>query len=93
MVYGLGLQEDLRNFQNGRKGEKCSLMSTMLHSISGYKKPKLAMNGVKIESIQCIKDLGITIALNLKFSKQCKDAMGKVKKILGSIKHKFLFTE
>ncbi len=29
------------------------------------------MNGVKLESVQCVKDLGVSIASNLKFSQQC----------------------
>ncbi len=32
------------------------------------------MNGVKFESVQCVKDLGVTIASNFKFSQQYKYA-------------------
>ncbi len=44
------------------------------------------MNGVKTGSVQCVKDLGVTIASNLKFSQQCKDTAGKVNRMLGFIK-------
>ncbi len=35
------------------------------------------MNGVKTESVQCVKDLGVTIASNIKFSQQHKYAAVK----------------
>ncbi len=41
------------------------------------KKIDYEMNGDKLGSVQCIKDLGVAIASNLKFSRQCKDAAGK----------------
>ncbi len=41
------------------------------------------MNNVKIESVQCIKDLGFMISYNLKFSQLCKNAAGKTNKMLG----------
>ncbi len=40
------------------------------------------MSGVELESVQCVKDLGVTIASNLKFSQQCKGAAGKAKIML-----------
>ncbi len=43
------------------------------------------MNGTKFESVQCIRDLGVTIASSLKFSQQCKDAAGKANRMLGFI--------
>ncbi len=43
------------------------------------------MNGTKVESVQCVKDLGVMIASSLKFSQQCKDAAGKTNRILGFI--------
>ncbi len=36
------------------------------------------MSGEKLESLHCVKDLGVTITSNLKFSQQCKEAAGKV---------------
>ncbi len=47
------------------------------------------MNGVKLESIQCVKDLGVTIASNIKFSQQCKDAAGKVNRMLAFLNRIF----
>ncbi len=47
------------------------------------------MNGVKIKSIKCVKDLGVMIAFNLKFSQQCKNAADKTNRMLGSYKQKF----
>ncbi len=41
------------------------------------------MSGVKLESVHCVKDLGVTIASILKFSHQCKDAAGKANIMLG----------
>ncbi len=37
------------------------------------------MSGEKLESVQCVKDLDVTITSNLKFSQQCKEAAGKVR--------------
>ncbi len=48
-------------------------------------------NGVKIESVQCVKYLGVTIASNLQFSEQCKDAAGKANRMLSFIKRNFSF--
>ncbi len=46
------------------------------------------MGGEKLESVHHVKDLGVTIASNLKFSQQCKDDAGKANRILGFIKKK-----
>ncbi len=49
------------------------------------------MSGKKLESVHCVKDLGVTITLNLKFSRQCKEAVGKANRMLGFIKKKISF--
>ncbi len=49
------------------------------------------MNGIKFESVQCVKDLGVTIASRLKFSQQWKDAAVKANIMLGFINGKFSF--
>ncbi len=49
------------------------------------------MNGTKLESGQCAKDLGVVIASSLKFSQQCKDAAGKANRMLGLINKNFSF--
>ncbi len=41
------------------------------------------MNGTKLESVQCVKDLDAKVASNLKFSQQSQDAAGKANRILG----------
>ncbi len=38
------------------------------------------MNGVKLYSVQCVKDL--SIAANLKFFQQCKDVAGKANRMM-----------
>ncbi len=43
------------------------------------------MSGVKLESVQRVKDLSITIALNLKLSQHCKEAVCKANGMLGFI--------
>ncbi len=49
------------------------------------------MGGVKLESVHCVKDLGVTITSNLKFSQQCKEAACKVNRIWGFINRNFFF--
>ncbi len=49
------------------------------------------MNGTKLESVQCIKDLGVMIAPSLKQSQRCKDAAGKTNTNLGFINRNFSF--
>ena len=55
------------------------------------KKFDYEMNGVKLESVQCVKDLGVTVASSLKFSQQCKDAAGKANRMLGFINRNISF--
>ncbi len=49
------------------------------------------MCGVKLESVHCVKDLGVTITSNLKFSQHCKDAACKANRMLGFIIKKISF--
>ncbi len=49
------------------------------------------MNGVKLDSVQCVKDLGVSIASNLKFSWKYKDAVGKANRMLDFINRNFSF--
>ncbi len=49
------------------------------------------MNGTKLESVECVKGLGVKIASSLKFFQQCKDAAGKANRILGFINRNFSF--
>ncbi len=47
------------------------------------------MVGVKLESVQCVRDLGVTIASNLKFFLHCKEASCKADRMLGFVKDFF----
>ncbi len=49
------------------------------------------MNGTKLESVQCVKDLGVPVVSSLKFSKQCKDAAGKANRMLGFVNRNVSF--
>ncbi len=49
------------------------------------------MSGEKLESVHCVKDFGVTIASNIKFSQQCKEAAGEANRMLGFIKRNFSF--
>ncbi len=49
------------------------------------------MNGTKLEGIQCVKDLGVSTAYSLKFSQQCKDAVGKANRMMGFVNRNFSF--
>ncbi len=54
------------------------------------KKFSYKMRGVILKTIQCVKDLGVKIALNLKFSQQCINTANIVNRMLGFIKRNFL---
>ncbi len=43
------------------------------------------MDGAKLESVQCVKDIEATLASSLKSSQQCKDLAGKANEMLGFI--------
>ncbi len=49
------------------------------------------MNGVKLDSVQCVKDLGVLLASNLKLFLQCKDAAGKANRMLGFLSKNIFF--
>ncbi len=49
------------------------------------------MNGTKLENVQCVKDLGVTVASTLKLFQQCKLAAGIANRMLGFIKKNFWF--
>ncbi len=67
--------------------KKCHI----LHVGTRDQKFDYKMNGVEFESVQCIKDLGVSIASNLTFSQQCKDAPGKTNRMLGFINRNIPF--
>ncbi len=47
------------------------------------------MSEVKLEIVQRVKDLGVPIASNLKFSLHCRDAVCEANRMLGFINRKF----
>ncbi len=49
------------------------------------------MNGVKLESVLCVKDLGVTFAPSVQFFHQCKEAAGKADIMIGFINSSFSF--
>ncbi len=49
------------------------------------------MGGVKLESLQWVKDLGVTITSNLEFTQHCKEAACKANRMLGFINRNFSF--
>ncbi len=49
------------------------------------------MWGVNIESVHSVKDLGVTVSSNLKFSQQCNESVKKANRMVGLIKRKFSF--
>ncbi len=55
------------------------------------KKNEYEMNGTELESVQCVKDLGVSVASSLKSSQQCKDAAGKANRMLGFINRNISF--
>ncbi len=61
---------------------KCHILQVRTRN----QKYEYEINGVKLERVQCIKDLGVTIASNLKFSLHCKEAACKANRMLGFIK-------
>ena len=51
--------------------------------------PEYFLNGTKLESVSKEKDLGVFISDDLKWDKQCSQAVAKANKVLGLIKRNF----
>ena len=90
----MSLQEDLRKIVEWSQRwempfnvNKCQILQVGTKNL----KFDYEMNGVKLKSAQCVKDLGVTVASSLKFSQQCKDAAGKANRMLGFINRNFSF--
>ncbi len=49
------------------------------------------MNGIKLDSIQCVKDLGVKVVLSRKLSQQCKTFHEKTNSMLGYINRNFFY--
>ena len=90
----MSLQEDLRKISKWSKRWEMPFNVNKCHILQiGTRNQKFEyeMNGVKLESVQCVKDLGVMIASSLKFSQQCKDAASKANRMLGFINRNFSF--
>ncbi len=90
----LNLQEDLRKTSQWSERWEMSFNINkchILHVGTRNKKNDYEMNGVKLDSVQCVKDLGVSIPSNFKFSQQCKDAASKANRMLGFIHRSFSF--
>ncbi len=90
----MSLQEDLRKISEWSQRwempfnvNKCQILQVVTRN----QKFEYEINGTKLESVQCVRDLGVTIASSLKFSQQCKDAAGKANRMLGFINRNFSF--
>ncbi len=71
-------QEDLRKISASSDRWKMPFNVNKCHIIqvgTRNQKYEYEMNGMKLERVQCVKDLGVTIASNLKFSLQCREAV------------------
>ncbi len=69
----MSLQEDLRKISEWSQRWEMPFNVNKCHVLQvGTRNQKFdyEMNGTKIESVLCAKDLGVTIASNLKFSQQ-----------------------
>ncbi len=58
---------------------------------TGNQKYDYEICGVKLENVQCVKDAGVMIASNLKFSEHCKVTAFKSSRMLGFIHKNFSF--
>ncbi len=65
---------------------KCHILQVGTRNLKYY----YEISGENLENAHCVKDIGVTIASNLKFSQQCKEAVGKANRMLDFIKRIFL---
>ncbi len=90
----MSMQEDLRKISKWSQRWEMSFNVNKYHVLQvGTRTQKFddEMNGTTIESVQCFKDIGVTIASIMKFFQQCKEAAGKANRMLGFIKRNFSF--
>ncbi len=84
----MSLQEDLRKISDWSQRWKMPFYVNKCHILQVATRNQnfdYDMNVTKLESEQCVKSLGVTIALSLTFSQQCKDAAGKANRMFGFI--------
>ncbi len=90
----ISLQENLRKILNWDQRweipfnvNKCNVLQVGTRN----QKFDYEMNGIKFESVQCVKDLGVIVESSLKDSQQCKEAAGKSNIMLSFINRNFSF--
>ena len=86
------LQSDLRNLVQWSKdwqmlfnADKCKVM----HIGFNNKQAKYDINDIQLECVSDEKDLGIIVSEDLKWDKQCSEAVKKANRMLGMIKRNF----
>ncbi len=90
----MNLQEDLRMISKWSQRWEIPFNVNKCHILqvgARNKKFEYEMNDTKRERVQCVKDLGVTVASSLKFSQQCKDAVGKASRMLDFINRNLSF--
>ncbi len=92
----MSLQEDLRKTSDWSQRWEMPFNVTKCHILqvgrrNHLKKNEYEMNGTKLEIVQCVKDLAVSIASSLKFSKQSKDVAGKANIMLSFINRNISF--
>ncbi len=85
----MSLQEDLRKISE--YSQRWEMPFNVNKWGTRNQKFEYEMNGTKLESVQCVKDLGATIVSSLLFSQQCRDAAGKANRMLGFTNRNFSF--
>ncbi len=77
----MSLQEDLRKITDWSQRWEMPFNINKYHILQvgtrNKKKTEYEMDGIKLESVQCVKDLGVSVEFSLKFSQQCKYAAGR----------------
>ncbi len=90
----MSLLEDLRKISEWSERWEMTFNVNKCHILrigTRNQKSEYEMNDIKLESVQCVKDLHITFASSLKFSRQYKNAAGKANRMLGYNNRNFSF--
>ena len=90
----MSLQDDLRKISEWSERWEMPFNINKCHILQvGTRNHKFEyeMSGIKLQSVESVKDLGVTISSSLKFAQQCKDAVGKANRMLGFINRNFSF--
>ncbi len=88
------LQEDLRKISDWSVKWEISFninVSQILQVRSSNINTDYGLRGVKVKSVHLVKDYGVSVTSNLKFSEQCKESVIKANMIIGLIKRNFPF--